>query len=162
MPVFSINKTLAAIQLLAQSGTQENAERVAGLIGVQLATKNAIVEYTTKKGKVIRGIVRTDLSYAEAKAIDEYTFKKDGGWFIREKHLGETQVKEQDPIAKQDELLPATTQELQQKDTLHRQGVKLEDVLVEWKAKFGSFPPEYETLKADKRDLVFYLTGTLL
>lgn len=108
MPVFSINKTLAAIQLLAQSGTQENAERVAGLIGVQLVAKNAIVEYTTKKGKVIRGVVRTDLSYAEAKAIDEYTFKKDGGWFIREKHLGGMQVKEQEPIAKQDEPLPAS------------------------------------------------------
>lgn len=161
MPVFSINKTLAAIQLLAQSGTQENAERVAGLIGVQLAIKNAIVEYTTKKGKVIRGVVRTDLSYAEAKAIDEFTFKKDGGWFIREKHLGGMQVKEQEPIAKQEEPLPATTQELQQKDTLHRQGVKLEDVLVEWKAKFGSFPPEYETLKADKRDLVFHITGSI-
>lgn len=48
-----------------------------------------IIEHATKggKGKIIRGIVRTDLSYAEAKAIDEYTFKKDGGWFIREKHL---------------------------------------------------------------------------
>lgn len=92
MPVFAINKTLAAIQLLAQSGTQEDAERVAGLIGVQLVAKNAIVEYTTKKGKVIRGVVRTDLSYAEAKAIDEYTFKKDGGWFVREKHLGGTQA----------------------------------------------------------------------
>ncbi|MEN9431081.1 MAG: hypothetical protein RJA86_1940, partial [Pseudomonadota bacterium] len=98
MPVFSINKTLAAIQLLAQSGTQENAERVAGLIGVQLVAKNAIVEYTTKKGKVIRGVVRTDLSYAEAKAIDEYTFKKDGGWFIREKHLGGTQAQDSPAI----------------------------------------------------------------
>lgn len=50
---------------------------------------HVIVEHVTKggKGKTIRGIVRTDLTYAEAKAIDEYTFKKDGGWFIREKHL---------------------------------------------------------------------------
>lgn len=48
-----------------------------------------IVEHVTKggKGKTIRGIIRTDLTYAEAKAIDEYTFKKDGGYFIREKHL---------------------------------------------------------------------------
>lgn len=48
-----------------------------------------LVEHVTKggKGKTIRGIVRTDLNYAEAKAIDEYTFKKDGGYFIREKHL---------------------------------------------------------------------------
>lgn len=51
--------------------------------------EHEIVEHVTKggKGKTIRGIVRTDLSYAEAKAIDEYTFKKNGGWFIREKHL---------------------------------------------------------------------------
>lgn len=46
-----------------------------------------IIEHTTGRGKVIRGIVRADLSYAEAKAIDEYTFKKNGGYFIREKHL---------------------------------------------------------------------------
>lgn len=48
-----------------------------------------IIEHVTKggKGKTLRGIVRTDLSYAEAKAIDEYTFPKNGGYFIREKHL---------------------------------------------------------------------------
>lgn len=46
-----------------------------------------IVEHLTGRGKTLRGIVRTDLTYAEAKAIDEYTFKKDGGYFIREKHL---------------------------------------------------------------------------
>lgn len=108
MPVFAINKTLAAIQLLAQSGTQENADAVAGLIGVGLASVNTIVEHTTKKGSVLRGVVRTDLSYAEAKAIDEYTFKKDGGWFIREKHLVGTQAQEQGPIAKQDEPLPVS------------------------------------------------------
>lgn len=51
--------------------------------------EHQIVEHVTKggKGKTIRGVVRTDLSYAEAKAIDEYTFRKDGGYFIREKHL---------------------------------------------------------------------------
>lgn len=46
-----------------------------------------IIEHITGKGKVLRGIVRTDLSHADAKAIDEYTFRKDGGYFIREKHL---------------------------------------------------------------------------
>lgn len=46
-----------------------------------------IIEHTTGKGKTLRGIVRTDLTYAEAKAIDPYTFKRDGGYFIREKHL---------------------------------------------------------------------------
>lgn len=55
----------------------------------EATVEHEIVEHVTKggKGKTIRGIIRTDLTYAEAKAIDEYTFKKDGGWFIREKHL---------------------------------------------------------------------------
>lgn len=46
-----------------------------------------LIEHTTGRGKVIRGIVRKDLTYAEAKALDEYTFRKDGGYFIRERHL---------------------------------------------------------------------------
>ena len=48
-----------------------------------------IVEYTTKKGKVLRGIIRTDMTLEQAKAIDPYTWKMNGGYFIREKHLGE-------------------------------------------------------------------------
>lgn len=47
-----------------------------------------MVEHTTGKGKVLRGVVRADLTQEQAKEIDPYTFKKDGGWFIREKHLG--------------------------------------------------------------------------
>ncbi|WP_426237463.1 hypothetical protein [Pseudomonas sp. TWP3-2] len=46
-----------------------------------------IVEYTTKRDKVLRGIIRTDLTLAEAKAIDPYTWRMNGGYFIREKHL---------------------------------------------------------------------------
>ena len=55
--------------------------------GDNLDANPDIVEYTTKRGRVLRGVVRKDLSEAEAKAIDEYAFEKDGGWFIREKHL---------------------------------------------------------------------------
>lgn len=47
-----------------------------------------LVEYrTAKKGKVLRGVVRTDLTEAQARAIDPYTMRYQGGWFIREKHL---------------------------------------------------------------------------
>lgn len=46
-----------------------------------------LVEYTTKKGKTLRGVVRTDLNGHQAAAIDPYTFRYNGGWFIREKHL---------------------------------------------------------------------------
>lgn len=46
-----------------------------------------LIEHVTRKGRTLRGVVRTDLTLDQAKAIDEYTFKKDGGYFIREKHL---------------------------------------------------------------------------
>jgi hypothetical protein len=42
-----------------------------------------IVEHRTKRGKTLRGIIRTDLTEEEAKTIDPYSFKKDNGWFIR-------------------------------------------------------------------------------
>ncbi len=54
---------------------------------VDISSLPEIIPHTTKKGKIIKGIVRTDLTLAEAKAIDKYTFRKDGGFFIREKHL---------------------------------------------------------------------------
>ena len=87
----SANGVIKAIRALLANNTYENANQLASLAGLTLVDPNKkieVVEHTTKKGKVIRGVVRTDLSYSEAKAIDEYTFKKDGGWFIREKHLG--------------------------------------------------------------------------
>lgn len=54
--------------------------------------KQEIVEHTTAKGKVLRGIIRTDLTQDAAKEIDPYTFRKknaagETGWFIRAKHL---------------------------------------------------------------------------
>lgn len=51
------------------------------------ATGAVLVEHTTQKGKVLKGVVRKDLTLAQAKEVDEYTFKKDGGFFIRAEHL---------------------------------------------------------------------------
>ncbi|MFA9203073.1 MAG: DEAD/DEAH box helicase family protein [Flavobacteriales bacterium] len=50
-----------------------------------------IIEHVTGRGKTLRGVVRTDLTKAQAQEIDPYTFKKDGGWFIREKYLDPAQ-----------------------------------------------------------------------
>jgi hypothetical protein len=47
-------------------------------------TSEALVQHTTKKGKILTGTVRTDLDQAGAKKLDPFTFKKDGGWFIRQ------------------------------------------------------------------------------
>ena len=49
-----------------------------------------LVEHVTGKGKTLRGVVRADLTQEQAKEIDPYTFKKNGGWFIREKYLAES------------------------------------------------------------------------
>lgn len=46
-----------------------------------------IIEHVTKKGKTLRGIVKTDWLQEEALKIDPFTFRKDGGWFIREEYL---------------------------------------------------------------------------
>lgn len=45
------------------------------------------VTHTTGKGKVIEGYIRRDLTSGEAAEIDKYTFRKDGGYFIRAKHV---------------------------------------------------------------------------
>ena len=51
----------------------------------------ALIEHVTKKGKTIRGVIRSDLTQDEAIAIDSGTFQKDGpngrGYFIRERSL---------------------------------------------------------------------------
>lgn len=90
MSSLALTPILQAIRTLLSVNTLDNAKKLASTVGLILIEPSGfqIVEHTTKKGKAIRGVVRTDLSYGEAKAIDEYTFKKDGGWFIREKYLG--------------------------------------------------------------------------
>ena len=73
------------------------APQAAGAPAAQVAAVDAtaaaqIIEHTTKHGKILRGIVRADLDQASAKAIDPYTFRKNGGWFIREKYLAGAQA----------------------------------------------------------------------
>ncbi|WP_313416918.1 LPD3 domain-containing protein [Pseudomonas oryzihabitans] len=68
------------------------------------AAQHEIVEHHTKggKGKIIRGIILRGVTHAQAHAIDEYTFPKDGGYFIRERHLatmGTLPVVEPEPAA---------------------------------------------------------------
>lgn len=64
-----------------QQAAAERGAKIAADAGQQ------IVEHVTGKGKTLRGVVRKGLSQDQAKQADEYTFKKDGGWFIREKHI---------------------------------------------------------------------------
>ena len=88
VPVLSSYATrrdvLAALQRLALGLlAPTEAPTVAPLAALDL------VEHTTARGKVLRGVVRADLTKEQAQALDAYTFRKDGGWFIRERHLPE-------------------------------------------------------------------------
>jgi len=59
----------------------------------------AIIEYTTRRGKNLRGVIRTDLTKAEAQAIDPYTWRMNGGYFIREQYLsGDTSQIQASPV----------------------------------------------------------------
>ncbi len=50
----------------------------------------ALVEHTVKKtGKTIKGVVLKGVDKAKVQEIDKYTFPKDGGLFVREKHIPE-------------------------------------------------------------------------
>lgn len=80
------------------------------------AATHKIIEYTTKREKVLRGIIRTDLTLAEAKAIDPYTWRMNGGYFIREKHLtGDTSAIQAAPAPVV--LSPEQEAEKQERDT---------------------------------------------
>ena len=86
----------------------------------QQATGEEVVEHTTQKGKVIRGAIRKGITKDQAKEIDAYSFKKDGGWFIREKYLSDDQtlrsVKSPSPVAQsQGDMISydATSEDLQ-------------------------------------------------
>lgn len=46
-----------------------------------------LTTHTTPRGKVLAGFIIDWMTEDEAKAVDPYTFKKDGGWFIRARHV---------------------------------------------------------------------------
>ena len=73
----------------ARTDQQPTAPRPASIAGAPPAPSDNpdIVEHTTQKGKVLRGVIRKDLTQAQAQAVDKYTFRKGGGFFIREEHL---------------------------------------------------------------------------
>src|SRR5258706_10857340 len=76
------------------------------------AAQPELVEHVTKggKGKTIKGVVRADLTKEQAQAIDEYTFKKGDGWFIREKHLDALAARDAQTAAAPAPEAPQTTE----------------------------------------------------
>ena len=78
-----------------RQSTARAEKEAAAKQGAELASSSGmdLVEHTTGRGKVIKGVIRTDLTREQAKSIDDFTFKKDGGWFIRDKHIAALQEK---------------------------------------------------------------------
>ncbi len=76
-----------AAKIAAEEIAKQPKETAKGAALREPMAADGIIEHVTAKGKTLRGVVR-QISQAEAKAIDPFTFKKDDGYFIREKYLG--------------------------------------------------------------------------
>jgi len=83
----ALAKATAYAEDIQTKANQQPAEPVAPTTPADPAAAPTMVTHMTSKGKTLTGVVRTDISYREAKEIDRFTFKKDGGYFIREQHL---------------------------------------------------------------------------
>ncbi len=83
---------------IARSQNPEPASETPKSDKAKLLDGEEIITHTTKKGKSIRGVARQNITKDQAKEIDPYTFKKDGGWFIRIKHLDVDAKRETKPL----------------------------------------------------------------
>lgn len=82
IPTRAIPKNaFAGVSPLPAATGQPSAE------GKKLETDAEEIAYTTKKGKVLHGVIAKDITEAQAKEYDPYTWKKDGGFFIRMEHV---------------------------------------------------------------------------
>lgn len=59
------------------------------------------VQHKTGRNKLLTGVVDTQIDEQQAREIDPYTFKKDGGWFIRDERI--EQFNQQQPVATSDQ-----------------------------------------------------------
>lgn len=72
-----------------------------------------IAEHTTATGKLLRGTIRTDISYQTAKNIDRFTFRKNNGFYIREKNFKD--------LASYDDKVQEIERNVAEKTTLSRE-----------------------------------------
>lgn len=74
----------AAPGRVVPEGEAATIERIEG---DKLVTDAPEVEHTTQKGKKLRGVIARSLTREQAQQADAYTFKKDGGFFVRLAHV---------------------------------------------------------------------------
>lgn len=72
-----------------QRQTEQAEKKAKAAAGAEKAadTGLAVVEYKTRKNKTIKGVIRTDLTKEQAMEIDPYTWRYEGGFFIRLEHM---------------------------------------------------------------------------
>lgn len=71
---------------------QSHAEQAAGQVE-KLVTDAPIIEHTTAKGKVLKGVIVTDMSLDDVRdKLDKYAFRKDGGVFVRQEYIARPQA----------------------------------------------------------------------
>lgn len=63
------------------------AATVERIEGDKLVTDAPEVEHVTQKGKTLKGVIARGLTRDELREVDAYTFKKDGGYFVRLAHV---------------------------------------------------------------------------
>lgn len=68
-------------------GEKSETGPIERIVGDKLETNLPEVEHVTAKGKKIKGVISKTLTTDQAKAIDKFTWKKDGGYFIRIAHV---------------------------------------------------------------------------
>jgi N12 class adenine-specific DNA methylase/predicted RNA methylase len=76
--------------------TETNFGNIEKIVGDKLETNLPEVEHVTKggAGKTIKGVIAKTLTEKQARTLDPTgTFKKDGGWFIRMRHVVRPEVR---------------------------------------------------------------------
>ena len=66
-----------------EEAPKPTANASANTAGDKYITSEPETTYTTKKGKVLHGVIAKDIDLAEAQKFDKYAWKRDGGIFIR-------------------------------------------------------------------------------
>jgi len=66
-----------------EEAPKQTANTSANATGDKYITDEPETTYTTKKGKVLHGVIAKNIDLAEAQKFDKYAWKRDGGIFIR-------------------------------------------------------------------------------
>lgn len=142
----AFGKTITATEFIEQHfPPAENLEPAGNKLTID---GYALVEHTTRRNKILHGYVLQGITNQQAKLIDPYTFKKNGGFYIRQEY--ENELREY--VANNDEA------QLQTKENASQQ---LDEMTPEIAAKLIAVenPFQWETNLARARTYAQKLNG---